>query len=108
MILRLHHFGVEVEVLRTHRWRKGTDGLAGSAPKPGHHIDGEGQRHQSTHDAHHGHRLVHFAADFICLELQPSAEVGTQEGEDDNPQRQEHLAVEDMPAVCQIGYGEEL
>ena len=43
----------------------------------------------------------------IALEFEPAAEVGTEEGEDDDPEGEENLAVEDMPAVGQIGYGEE-
>ena len=43
----------------------------------------------------------------IALELQPATEVGAQEGEDNDPEGEEHLAVEDMPTVGQIGHGEE-
>ena len=43
----------------------------------------------------------------IALELEPATEVGAEEGEDDDPEGEEDLAVEDMPAVGQIGYGEE-
>ena len=104
----LNGLGVQIEVLRVHRRRKGTHGLAGGTPQTWHHIDGEGQRHQSTHDTDDGHRLVEFTAHLILLELQPATEISTQEAEDDDPQRQEHLAVEQMPAISQIGHREEL
>ena len=107
-ILCLHHLLIEVEVLCAHRGRKGTHRLTGSPPETWYHIHGESQRHQSTHDTEHRHRLVQFTTDLIHLELQPAHEVSTQQGEDDDPEREEHFTVEDMPAVGEVGYGEEL
>ena len=41
-------------------------------------------------------------------ETYPANEVASEEGEEDYPEGEEHLAVEQMPAVCKVGYGEEL
>ena len=41
-------------------------------------------------------------------ELDPPQQVGSQQSEDDNPQGEEHFAVEDVPAVSEVGYAEEL
>ena len=38
----------------------------------------------------------------------PADEVGTHEGKDDDPEAQEDLAVQDVPAVGQVGHAEEL
>ena len=107
-VFGLYHLIIKVEVLRVHRRGEGADGLAWSPPESGHHIEGEGQRHQSAHDADHRHRLMELAAHLVALEFEPATEVGTQESEDDNPQREEHLTVEQMPAIGEIGHGEEL
>ena len=100
--------GVEVEVLGIDGWRKGADGLAGRSPESGHHVDGEGYGAESCHDAGHGHGLVYLAAHSVFLELQLADEVEAHGSEDDYPQREEHLAFEQMPAVGQVGDGEEL
>ena len=57
------------------------------------------------HTTGHGLRR---ATGLVFLELQPATEVGAKQSEDDYPQREEHLTVEQVPAVGQIGYGEEL
>lgn len=99
---------VQIEVLCVDRRSEGTYRLARSAPESWNHIHGEGKRAQTQHDAGHGHRLVYLASDGVHLELQLTDEVETQGGEDDYPERQEHLAVQDVPAVSQVGYREEL
>ena len=48
------------------------------------------------------------ATDLVLLEFQPATEVSAQQSEDDNPQREEYLAIQQMPAVGQIGHAEEL
>ena len=55
LILCLDDCRVEVEILGADGGREGTDGLTGGSPEAGNHIDGEGQRHQSAHDANNGH-----------------------------------------------------
>ena len=104
----LNATGIQVEVLGVHWWSEGRDSLAWCSPKSRHHINGEGQRNESSHDAYNGHRLVEVATYFILLELQPATEVGTQHTKNDNPQREEYFAVEQMPAVGKVGYGEKL
>ena len=104
----LNHLGIEVEVLCVHGWGKSTHGLAGSTPQSWHHIDGKGQRHQSTHDTDHGHWPAEISPSLVALELQPPTEVGAQEGKDDNPQRKEHLAIEQVPAIGKVSHREEL
>ena len=106
-VFGLDNLVVDVKVLGAHRGCEGRDGLAGSAPETGHHIEGEGERHEAAHDADDGHRLP-LSSIFVALELEPAAEVGAEEGEDDNPEGEEYLAVEQVPAVGEVGYGEEL
>ena len=44
----------------------------------------------------------------IMGETNPPDEISAQKGEDDNPERKEHLTVKDVPAISQIGHAEEL
>ena len=44
----------------------------------------------------------------VVGEAQPTEEVATQRCEEDDPQAEEYFAVQNMPAVSQIGHGKEL
>ena len=97
---------VEVEILRG-QWRnKGTGGTQRGSPQPGHQIGGECHRHQTEHEARHTHTALSRLS--IALETENAQQIQPQQAEDGNPQRQEHLAVEDVPAIGQVGYREEL
>ena len=104
----LYNLGVEVKVLRVDGRRKGTHSLTWGSPQTRYHINGKGQRHQATHDTDHRHRFMQVATYFVALELQPTTQICTQQTEDNNPQGEKHLAIQQMPAIGQVGYGEEL
>ena len=95
-IVGLDNRRIQVKVLRTYRWSKGADGFAGCAPESWHHIDGKGQRHQTSHDTDNRHGFANLTTCLVALELQPATQIGAQESEDDYPQREEHLV-----ALCQ-------
>ena len=44
----------------------------------------------------------------IMAETDPSQEIATEQSENDNPESEESLTIEDMPAICQVCHGEEL
>ena len=44
----------------------------------------------------------------VVWEFQPAQQVAAQQTEDDNPEREEYLTIEDMPTVGQISHREEL
>ena len=44
----------------------------------------------------------------VVREAELAQQIEPEQDEDDDPEREEDLAVEDMPAVGQIRYGEEL
>ena len=108
LVVCLHRLGVQVEVLRVHRRRKGADGLAGSTPESGNHVDGKGDGAQTQHDAGHGHGLVDVATDSVFLKLKLADKIEAQRTEDDDPERDKHLSIQYMPAVSQVGHGEKL
>ena len=99
--------GILVEILCVDGRGEGAHGLAGSSPESGNHIDGKGKRDEATHDAEHRHGLMDVATNLVFLELQPTHEVSTQQTKNDDPQRQEHLTVEQVPAIGKVGHGEE-
>ena len=95
---------VEVEVLCAHWRSEGADRLAGSAPKSRHHVDGERERAEGNEEARHAHVVFVFV---IVRKFDFAQEVETEKGEDGNPEGEERFAVEQVPAVCQVGHGEE-
>ena len=94
----------KVEVLRVDGRGEGADRLAGCAPQSREHIDGEGQRTQSQHDGRYRHR---FLLRGVVRELEPADEVKAQQTEEHDPDGQEGLTVEDVPAVSEVGHREE-
>ena len=107
-------FLTEYEVLRLHRRCKSTDGLAGSTPEARYHVEGKGEGNERQEETSDGsacvrHHLTHLVVLFLVMwETKPSDEIGTQQGKDDNPKGEEHLAVENVPSVSQVGHREEL
>ena len=104
----------QTEVLRLHGRSKGADCFAGCTPKPGHHIEGESKGCKGQEETRHAgagslNNLTHLVVlVFVVRETYPSDEVGSHQGEDDNPQAEEHFAVHQMPAVGEICHAEEL
>ena len=98
-----HFVVIQVEILRLEGWGKGTDSFQRSAPQAGHHVDGEGQRRQCQEEA--GNADARLVA--VVRELQLPKQVKAEQAEQHNPQRQEGLAVQQMPAVGQVGYRKE-
>ena len=87
-----------------HGWCEGADSFERCTPKTWYHIDGESQGNHSKEELWHVGAVLRV----VVRELEPTEEVDSKQTEDDNPQTEEHLAVEDVPAVGKVGNGEEL
>ena len=101
--LGMHLVGIEVEVLRLEGRRKGADGLQRGAPQAGHHIDGKGQRSQGQEETGH----ADLGVVVIVRELELAQQVEAQQAEEHDPQGEERLAVQYVPAISQVGHREE-
>ena len=99
---------VEIEVLCGDGWRESRHRLTRSSPQTGDHVDGEGEGAEAEHDGGHRHGFLQVSADSVLLELQPAHEISAEGTEDDDPQGEEHLTVQDVPAVGEVSHGEEL
>ena len=100
----MHLVLIEVEVLCVH-WRcERRDSLQRSAPQARNHIECECERSQREEELRH----VGAASLVVVREVEESEQVETEQREERYPESEECLAVEDVPAVCEVGYREEL
>ena len=102
--LCMHLVGVEVKVLCAHRWREGADGFERCAPQSRHHVDGKRQGSQRKEEA----RNAYLSIVIVVWELNLTQQVEGKQGEEGYPNGEEGFAIEDAPAISQIGHREEL
>ena len=94
---------VEVEVLGCQRWSERADALEGRAPQAWNEVGREREGGHGEEEAEHRHVL----GGRVVAETDLAEEVDAQEDEEHNPDGEEYLAVEDAPAVGEVGDGEE-
>ena len=93
----------DIEVLRVHRRQEARNAVERSAPQTGNHIDCKAERgdgEEQSDDADVLQLLVAF-------ELKLAEQVDAHQGEDDNPEGQVNLAVQDAPAPVEVGHLQE-
>ena len=95
---------MEVKVLCVHWWSEGADSLERCSPQTWNHVYGKCQRDHTDEELWHVGAVVRI----VVWEFEPTKEVDAQQAEDNYPQAEEHLAVEYMPTVSKVSYGEEL
>ena len=86
-----HLIVIQIEILGLHGRGKGADGLAGSAPQSGHHIQGEREGEQAGKETGDAGAMVHndlarlIIFILIVGEAYPANQIGAQQGEQHNP-----------------------
>ena len=96
---------IEVEVLSVDRRSKCADCLTGSTPEARDKIYCERKRNHTEHDARNRHCVC---VALVARELELADKVEAEHAEDDDPESEEHFAVEQSPTVSEVGYREEL
>ena len=97
----------KLEVLGGHRWCESRNGFAGSTPETGNHIHREREADQREHQLGDRHAL-RWVGIVVVWQTNPAKQIHTAKGEDDNPEAEEGLAVEDAPTIGKVGHREEL
>ena len=95
---------IEVEVLGIDRRSESGDVLERSSPEARNHVYCESEGDQGQREACQTD-FLHFV---VVRKSEFAEEVEAEECEDHDPERYEHLAVEDTPSVSKVGDGEEL
>ena len=95
---------IKVEILGKQRRHESADALKRRTPQTGYEINGESKRHHCKEEPSGADTAVGRA---VVLEIEGAEQIETHKAENHNPQSQERLTVEDMPAICQVGHRQE-